>query len=216
MSAASSQYYRSADTHSHYPNFPANNNEHMYALAASWHPDPNHASYAGPPSAPLPPFLHYSNDGVDSVDHPTSSAQAWPTNYSREDVPGWDHVVNDDAYTSRPGLQFDAAEGNLPAPPRTTSEASRHYHHHQQQQQQQQTLNGGPELPSSPRSDAFRSGDALHDLRVASVCSQELLSCTKSATNGSRSPPQTRSTHLSRIMFRDSTRFHGSHNRECV
>jgi hypothetical protein len=209
MSATSSQYYRSADTHSHYPDFPANNSEHLYALAASWHPDPNHASYAGPPSAPLPPFLHYSNDGADSVEQPTSSAQAWPTNYSREDVQGWDHVVGDHAYTSRPGLQFDAAEGNLPAPPRPTSEASRHYHH-------PQTLNGGPELPTSPRGDTFRSADAVHDLRVASVCSQEFLSHTGWATNGSRSPPQPRSTHLSRIMLRDSTRFHGSHKRECA
>jgi hypothetical protein len=193
MSATSSQYYRSADTHSHYPNFSANNNEHLYALAASWHQDPNHASYAGPPSAP---YLHYSHGGADPGVHPASNPQTWPVGYGREDVQGWNHAVGDHAYTSRPALPYDAVV------PRPISEASQHYQH-------PQNVNIDPELPLSPRSDAYRSSDRFHSLRITSVGVEKVLCLAlKRLLMVSRNPPQMRPAHLSRIMLRGLTHFH--------
>jgi hypothetical protein len=148
MSTTSSQYYRSADTHSHYPNFPANNHEHVYALAASWHQDPNHASYVGPPSAT---FLHYPHGGADSVAQPSSAHQAWSTSYARPELQGWEQSGGDHVYASRPAVPFDAAEGSASVP-QSTAQASRQY-------QQEQTLHQRSQIPLSPIGDGYRNTD---------------------------------------------------------
>jgi hypothetical protein len=167
MSAASSQYYRSASTHSHYPNFPANNHEHLYALAAaSWHQDPEHASYVADPPA-TDTFLHYSNGGADSVAHSSASSsapQAWPTSYSRPDLQGWEQPGSDHTYASRSAVHYGAAEGSATVP-HPASGASRQY-------QQHQRMNTRPGFPLNPLCDTYDSTDRFHELRISSVCAQ--------------------------------------------
>jgi hypothetical protein len=164
MSAASSQYYRSADAHSHYAGFPANSHEHVYGLA-SWHQDANHASYAGPPSAP---FLHYPQAGVESVSHPSSSAaaaapQPWAATYSRQGLPGcWGPSGGDDSYASRtPPPYHEAAEGSAPGS-RQNLQAPRQYQHGQ-------TLRIGQNVPLISPGQVYRSTSGLPELRASSV-----------------------------------------------
>jgi hypothetical protein len=184
MSATSSQYYRSAGAHSHYPNFPANNNEQLYALAAaSWPQDPEHASYAGPASAT---FLHYAHAGADSGAHTSASSSAplpWPTSYARQDLQGWEQPAGDHTYASRSEVQYGAAEGSATVPHPTAS-ASRQY-------QQQQTLNTRQGLPLSPSCETYRSTDRFQDLRITSVCpyTGKCYAIHKSATNVHQESP---------------------------
>jgi hypothetical protein len=162
MSATSSQYYRSASTHSHYPGFPANSPEHVYALAAPWHQDPNHSSYTGPPSAT---FLHYPQGGADSVSHASSAPQAWSTAYARQELQAWGQSASDPAYASRSTVSYDAVEGSASVP-HAAPEASRQYQH---QHQHQQTLNPRAELPLSPLGDTYRNTDKFHEPRITPV-----------------------------------------------
>ncbi|KAH7398986.1 hypothetical protein DE146DRAFT_719152 [Phaeosphaeria sp. MPI-PUGE-AT-0046c] len=165
MSTTSSQYYRSANTHSHYPNFPANTPEHLYALtAASWHQDVDHAPYTGPPPAT---FLHYSQDGADSVGHTSSVPQTWPSGFGRQDIQEWTNAAGDQTYPSRPAIPYDATEAgaSVPHPP---PEASRHY-------QPQEVLSSRQELPLSPPSATYRTTDRFHDLRTSSANSTTAL-----------------------------------------
>jgi hypothetical protein len=202
MSATSSQYYRSASAHSHYPNFPTNNNEQLYALAAaSWHQDPDHASYAGPASAT---FLHYAHAGADSGGHTSASSSAplpWPTGYARQDLQGWEQPASDHTYASRSDIHYGAAEGSATVPHPTAS-ASRQY-------QQQQTLNTRQDLPLTPSCDTYRSTDRFQELRITSVCAHtgNAIRYTRLRLMFTRHPPQMWSTHLSRLMPRDSIRF---------
>jgi hypothetical protein len=165
MSTTSSQYYRSAGSHSHYPSFSANDHEQLYTLA-SWHQDPNHASYAGPPSAP---FLHYSQAGASSVSHPSSAPQNWPAVYSRQGLQGWVQSVGDDVYAPRSSIPYDAAEGSAPVP-HPNAEALRQY-------QQQQTLNTNQDIALNPPDDAYRSTNGFHELRISSVGAQVYKPC---------------------------------------
>jgi hypothetical protein len=159
MSATSSQYYRSANTHSHYPGFPANNQEHVYALAAPWHQDAPHSSYTGPPSAA---FLHYPQGGAGSVTHASSPPQAWSTTYARQELQAWGQSAGDHTYAPRPSVSYDAVEGSAPMP-HGASQASRQYQH-------QQTLNTRTDLPLSPMSDGYhRNTDKFHEPRIAPV-----------------------------------------------
>jgi hypothetical protein len=165
MSTTSSQYYRSANTHSHYPNFPSNNHDHIYALtAASWHQDVSNAPYSGPPSAT---FLHYSQDGADSVGHTSSAPQTWPSGFVRQDIQEWTQTAGDQTYTPRAAVAYDAVEAaaSVPHPP---AEASQPY-------QPQQVLSSRQQLPLAPPSATYRSTDRFHDLRTTSVCIQQML-----------------------------------------
>jgi hypothetical protein len=184
MSAASSQYYRSASTHSHYPNFPPNNHEHLYALtAASWHQDPEHASYAGPPSTAT--FLHYPHGGADSVTHPPASSsapQAWSTSYARPDLQVWEQTGGDQTYASRSAVHYGAAEGSATVP-HPAPEAPRQY-------QQQQRMNTRPDFPLDPLCDTYRSTDRFHELQITSVCAQA-GNAQIARLMFSRSPPPT-------------------------
>jgi hypothetical protein len=200
MSATSSQYYRSAS--SHYPNFPANNHEHLYALAAaSWHQDPDNASYTGPASAT---FLHYAHGGAGSVAHTSASSSAlqpWPAGYVRQDLQAWEQPGGDHTYASRSAVHYGAAEGSGTVP-HPTAEASRQY------QQQQPTLSSRQELPLSPLCDTYRSTDRFQELRITSVRVQigNAMRYPKLRLIITRKPPQLRSTHLSRLMPRDRIR----------
>jgi hypothetical protein len=161
MSTTSSQYYRGAST-SHYTNFPANNHEHLYALAAaSWHQEPDHAPYVGPPSAA---FLHYSPGGADSASASSSAPLPWPPGYTRPDLQVWPQPGGNHTYASRSAIHYGAAEGSATVP-RPAPEASRQY-------QPPQILNTRQELPPSPLCDTYRSTDRFHELRIASVCAQ--------------------------------------------
>ena len=165
--STSSQYYRSANTHSHYPNFSANNHEHLYVLAAaSWHQDPNHASYTGPPSAP---YLHYPQGGADSVSHSSSASasQSWSAGYARQNNQAWDQSVGDHAFASRSAIPYDAAEGSASVP-HPQPVASRQYQH-------QQTLNTRQDLPLSPPGNAYRRTDRFPELQISSVGVQRML-----------------------------------------
>jgi hypothetical protein len=159
MSTTSSQYYRSADAHSHYPSFPANDHEHLYALA-SWPQDPNHASYAGPPSAP---FLHYPPGGADSVAHHSSAPQPWPSTYSRQGqgLQAWVQSAGNDSYTSRSNGPYDAAEGSTTVP-----------HHHVEdlrQYQHGESLRTRQEILLNPPNEVYRNTIGPPELRTSSV-----------------------------------------------
>jgi hypothetical protein len=164
MSTTSSQYYRSADAHSHYPNFPANDHEHLYALA-SWHQDPNHTSYAGPPSAA--PFLLYPPSGADSVPHQSSAPQPWPSTYSRQGLQNWVQSGGNDNYTSRSNVPYDAAEGSTTVPHQHL-EALRQYPHGE-------TLRTRQELPLNTPNEVYRNTSGLPELQTSSVCAQDML-----------------------------------------
>jgi hypothetical protein len=164
MSSTSSQYYRSANTHSHYPNFPANNHD-LYALATSWQQDPNgDPSYTGPPSAP---FLHYAQGGLDSAPHQSSTPQAWPAGYAREELQSWHQPGGNPSFASRPAVNYDAVMGSASVP-QPTPVASRQYQH-------QQTLDTRHKIPLNTPSTACRSAQRIHDLRISSVGVQKML-----------------------------------------
>ncbi|CAO2650932.1 Nn.00g092290.m01.CDS01 [Neocucurbitaria sp. VM-36] len=155
--STSSQYYRSA---SHYQSFPTSNHEHLYALTAAWHDDPNHDSYVGPSPSPAA-FLHYPQPGVDSASLLHSSAPpAWSPGYVRPEIQEWNHHGDEQGFTSRAAAPYSHAEGSatvaLPDP------APRQY------QQHQQALNPGRTLPLSPQENAFRSTERFNELRHSS------------------------------------------------
>jgi hypothetical protein len=164
MSTTSSQYYRSADAHSHYPNFPANDHEHLYALA-SWHQDPNHASYTGPPSAA--PFLLYPPSGADSVPHQSSTPQPWPSTCSRQGLQNWGQPGGNENYTSRSNIPYDAAEGSTTVP-HQHYEALRQYQHGE-------ILRTRQELPLNSPNDFHRNTSGLPGSQISSVGVPDML-----------------------------------------
>jgi hypothetical protein len=166
--STSSQYYRNASAHPHYHDFPANNQEHLYALAASsWQQDASHTAYTDPP------YLHYGQGGADPVSHappaPTQT-QTWPAGYARQDSRGWAQPVDDLAFASRTAVSYDAAaEGSaLVLQPRRDSEALQQHRH-------QQTLHTGPGLTTTSPRDAYSSIDRDQGLRTPSVGAQWTL-----------------------------------------
>ncbi|KAH8717056.1 hypothetical protein GQ44DRAFT_730183 [Phaeosphaeriaceae sp. PMI808] len=159
MSTTSSQYYRGANTHPHYPGFSSSNEQQFYVLAASWQQDPNHAPYTGPPSAS---FLHYPQGGADSISNSSAAPQPWSgTSYARQNLQGWDQPVSDNTFASRSAGAYDAAGGNAPVPHQQHPEASRQY-------QQSQILNPRTELDLSPPSEAYQNIDRFNELRTCS------------------------------------------------
>jgi hypothetical protein len=200
--STSSQYYRNASTHPHYHDFPANNQEHLYALAASsWQQDLNHASYTGP--SPVP-FLHYTQGGAESVSHPSSAPgpQTWPAAYARQESQGWVQPVDDPSFASRSALHYDVAEGSTSVLHSTPDpELLRQY-------QGQQSTNTRPEIASRNEGNVYPSTARVHELQATNVGTEDVVSCAKSATNYSaRHPRPCQTTHPSRLVFKHRMQF---------
>jgi hypothetical protein len=162
--STSSQYYRNANAYPHYHDFPANNQEHLYALTGpSWQQDPSHTAYTDPL------FLQYPQSGADPVSHaPLASTQTQtqtrPASYARQDSRGWVQPVDDPAFASRTAVSYDAAVGgSAPVLQRRRESGALRQHRHQQ------TLHTGPDPTTTNSRDAYSSIDRDQDLRTPSV-----------------------------------------------
>jgi len=177
--ATSSQYYRSANPHSHCQNFQNNHHDQAYANFMGTWQDSNHTSYAGPSSVPL---LHYPQAGLSSAfpraHQPPPGSQAWNANYAQPNVQEWNTPVNDrvndQAFAPRLGGSYDIAEGGASVQ-HSTPNAARQYPH----QHHQQVSAAAHEQPLTSPDSAFRDTDRFTALRITSV-SVKMSSCTLS------------------------------------
>ena len=182
MSTTSSQYRNTAQTPSHYPDFPTANHDPLYGLA-TWQQDAaavaTHDSYAVGPSTAS--FLHYPQPGVDSASlHAVSTPSAWAAGYVRQQAPNqWQEQQQqqqpEETYRSRASVSYCDTEGTAPVPLHQLPAISRHYQQQQQQQHHphhhhhQSALNAAPTLPLTAHDHGFQSTDRFHQLRISSV-----------------------------------------------
>lgn len=174
--SASSQYYRSANPHSHYQNFPNNNHEQAYTNYIGTWQDSNHISYTGPSSVPL---AHYPQAGLGSdFARPQQPhiAQTWNAAYAQPNVQQWNTAVsesdsvNEQSFAPRLGGSYDIAEGGAPVQHRAPNVARPYPHQHHQQAstaEHEQSL-------TSPDG-TFRDTDRFTALRITSVSASMLL-----------------------------------------
>lgn len=171
--STSSQYYRSANphSHSHYQNFPSNAHEQAYANYLGTWQDNSPTAYTGPSSVPL---AHYPHAGLGSDFDRTQqplAPQAWNASYAQPNVQ-WNTAVadcvnvNEQTFAPRLAGSYDIVEGGASVQHRAPNIA-RPYppQHHQQavtaQQQHEQPL-------TSP-DPGFRETDRFSALRITSV-----------------------------------------------
>lgn len=175
--ATSSQYYRSANPHSHYQNFQSNNHDQAYVnLIGTWQ-DSNHTSYAGPSSVPL---LHYPQAGLISAfpraHQPPPAPQAWNAGYAQPNVHEWNTTVsdrvNEQTFAPRLGGSYDIAEGGASVQHSTPNVARPYSHQHHQQASATEH-----EQPLASPENGFRDTERFTALRITSV-SVKMLSPT--------------------------------------
>jgi hypothetical protein len=166
--ATSSQYYRSANPHSHYQDFPSNGQDQAYANFVGTWQDNHHTSYAGPSSVPL---LHYPQPGLSSEfpsSHQPSAPPVWNAGYARSNLQEWStnvsDNVNEQSFAPRLGGPYDIAEGGASVQ-HTTPNVARPYPH----QHHQQTLDTEHEQPLTSSENGFRDTDRFTALRITSV-----------------------------------------------
>lgn len=150
--ATSPQYYRSANNHAHYQNFPPNNNDHLYTL---WQQDSNHPPYNGPPPAP---FLHYSQGGAASVAHSNSTSHDWSSGYARQSNQAWSQSVDSGSYAARSAIPYDAVGGAASVLHQPHENPRPDYH--------DEPPSNRHELPLSPQANAYRDSDGFSDVRT--------------------------------------------------
>ncbi|KAF3046048.1 hypothetical protein E8E12_010658 [Didymella heteroderae] len=166
--ATSSQYYRSADPHSHYQNFQNNHHDQAYTTFIGTWQDNNHTSYAGPSSVPL---LHYPQAGLSSAfpraHQPPPGPQAWNVNYAQPNVQEWNTSVNDrvndQTFAPRLGGSYDIAEGGASVQHSTPNPARQYPHQHHQQ-----VSAAEHEQPLTSPESGFRDTDRFTALRITS------------------------------------------------
>lgn len=176
--SASSQYYRSANPHSHYQNFQGNTHDQAYANSIGTWQDSNYASYSGPSSVPL---LQYPQAGLSS-DFPRPlqppAPQTWEAGYAHPSVQSWSTPVNDRVnernFEARLGGSYDTVEGGASVQ-RTIPNVARQYPH----TQHQQASTAKHEQPLTAPDANFRDTEQFSALRITSV-SPKLLYCTLS------------------------------------
>lgn len=165
VSTVSQHYPRSDDTPSHNPNFPANNQHHVYADlgAAAWQgPD---VSYAEP--SPIP-FLYFTQSGgsSDATSLHQPSASTWPTSCIGQEFQHWNPYVNGQNFVPRSA----ASDGNIDE----SASMSQQSHDVWCQYSHRQVLNARHELPHSPPDKAYRGAERFNELRVSSVSTQDV------------------------------------------
>jgi hypothetical protein len=171
--STSSQYYRSANPHTHYQSFPSSSHDQTYASFIGTWQDSNHTSYAGPSSVPL---LHYSQAGLSSdfpSSHQPSAPPVWNAAYARPSLQEWtstvsDHVsdhVSEQSFAPRLGGSYDIAEGSGASVQHTTPNVARPYplqhHQHAPDAEHEQT--------SASLESGFRDTERFTALRITSV-----------------------------------------------
>lgn len=171
--STSSQFYRSANPHSHYQNFQSNNHDQAYANYIGTWPDGDHASYSGPSSVPL---LAYPQAGLSSDfprPHQPPTSQTWNAGYPQPGVQQWNTPasdrVNEQSFGSRLVGPYDTVEGDASVQHRTASVAHPYPHPHHQQAstaEHEQAL-------TSPNT-GFRDTDRFSALRITSVSAKML------------------------------------------
>jgi hypothetical protein len=166
--ATSSQYYRSANPHSHYQNFQSSNHDQAYANYIGTWQDSSHNSYAGPSSVPL---LHYPQAGLSSDfprPHQPPAPQAWNAGYAQPNVQEWDTTVsdrvNEQSFAPRLGGSYNIVEGGASVQ-HTTPNVARPYPH----QHHQQTSTAEHEQPLASPEGGFRDTERFTALRITSV-----------------------------------------------
>ena len=165
--STSSQYYRSANPHSHYQNFANNSHDQTYATYIGPWQDSNHTSYAGPSSVPL---LHYPQAGLSS-DFPRPQQPppaAWNAGYAHTPAQEWDTTVNDQvsaqSFVPRLGSSYDIVEGGASVQHTTPNVARPYPHRHHQQASAAEH-----EQPLASPESGFRDAERFTALRITSV-----------------------------------------------
>ncbi|XPS72445.1 hypothetical protein M3J09_004610 [Ascochyta lentis] len=168
--SASSQYYRSANPHSHYQNFPNNSHDQVYASFIGTWQDNNHTSPVGPSSVPL---LHYSQAGLSSDfsrSQQPSAPSAWIPGYPQPNPQEWSTTVSDQVseqnFAPRLGASYDIVEGGASVQHTTPNVARRYPHQHHQHHQQASAVEH--EHPLSSPEDSFRDTERFTALRITS------------------------------------------------
>lgn len=166
--STSSQYYRSANPHSHYHNFSSNSHDQAYANFIGTWQESNHTSYAGPSSVPL---LHYPQAGLSSEfpsSHQPPAPPVWNAGYTRPNPQEWNTAVSDHAneqsFAPRLDNSYDIAEGGASVQ-HTTPNIARpcpHQHH-------QQSSDADHEQPQVSSESGFRGTERFTVLRNTSV-----------------------------------------------
>lgn len=167
--ATSSQYYRSANPHSHYQNFQSNHHDQAYANFVGTWQDSNHTSYAGPLSVPL---LHYPQAGLSSAfpraHQPPPAPQGWNATYAQPNPQEWNtgasDRVNEQTFAPRLGGSYDIAEGGATVQHSTLNVARPYPHQHHQQ-----ASATGHEPPLASPESGFRDTERFTALRITSV-----------------------------------------------
>lgn len=163
--STSSQYYRSANSHSHYQNFQSNSHDQAYAtFLGTW--QDNHPSYAGPSSVPL---LHYPQAGLSSDfprPHQPPAPQSWNADYAQH---GWSTTVgdrvNEQSFAPRLAAPYDIAEAGASVQHHTPPNVARPY----PRQHHQQASTAEHEPPLASPEGAFGDTERFTALRIASV-----------------------------------------------
>ena len=137
--STSSQYYRSANPHSPYQNFPSNAHEQAYANYLGTWQDTSPTSYTGPSSVPL---AHYPHAGLGSDFDRTQqplAPQTWNASYAQPNVQQWNTAVadcvnvNEQTFAPRLAGSYDIVEGGASVQHRAPNIARPYPHQHHQQ-----------------------------------------------------------------------------------
>ena len=166
--STSSQYYRSANPHSHYQNFSSNSHDQTYTSFIGTWKDSNHTPYAGPSSVAL---LHYPQAGLTSDfprTHQPSGPPLWNAGYSQPSLQEWDTTASDNAdeqsFAPRLAGSYDIAEGGASVQHTTPNVARPYPHQHHQRApaaEHERTL-------TSPQG-GFKDTERFTSLRITSV-----------------------------------------------
>lgn len=166
--STSSQYYRSANPHSHYQTFPSNSHEQTYASYVGTWQDSNHTSYSGPSSGPL---SHYSQAGLSSdFSNPRQppAPPAWNAGYARPNLQEWSssasNHVNEQSFAQRAGGSYHFAGGGASVQHIAPNVARPYPHQHHQQASEAEH-----EQPLTSSVNDFRDTERYAALRTTSV-----------------------------------------------
>lgn len=129
--STSSQYRSAAHSPSHYHHLPSPGSQHraLYAalpVSATWPPDPNHDSYAGPSPAQ---YLHYSHPGDGSANVlPSSAAPPWSAGDVRPQLHAWPQPYH---YQHQHQHQQPQQQHPDQQQPQQPQQPQKHQHQHQ-------------------------------------------------------------------------------------
>ena len=173
--STSSQYYRSANPHSHYQNYQSNPHDQAYPNYTGAWQDSNQASYTGPSSVSL---LQYPQTGLSSDfprPHQPPPPETWEVGYAQPGGQPWSATVNapanEQSFEARLSGSYNTVEGGTSVQRRAPNLARQYTHPHQQQ-----VSTAEHEQPLASPDVSHRNAERFSTLRITSVSANTMYS----------------------------------------